>query len=98
MGLTVCRQDELVRTDYVVSRGGDLSYWIRSLFFRSFEFLPETDWRLLKVIGMDNTAYVLMKNIVFALYGQRKDLSMSKLWTIIKVQLMEVRHGTRTNT
>ena len=30
----------------------------------SFESLPETDWRLLKVIGMDNTAYGLMKNTV----------------------------------
>jgi hypothetical protein len=64
----------------------------------SFESRPETDWKLLKVIDMDNTAYGLMKNTEFALHGQRKDLLMSKLWIIIEVQLTEVRYGTCTNT
>jgi hypothetical protein len=50
------------------------------------------------MIGVDNTAYGLTKNTVFALFGQRKDLLMSKLWIITKAELVEARYGTRTHT
>jgi hypothetical protein len=62
------------------------------------ESLPETTWRCSNMIGVDNIAYGSMKNIVFALFGQRKGLSMSKLWIITKAELAEARYGTRTYT
>ena len=50
------------------------------------------------MIGVDNIAYGSTKNIVFALFGQRKGLSMSKLLIITKAELAEARYGTRTYT
>jgi hypothetical protein len=62
------------------------------------ESLPETAWRRSNMIGVDNIAYGSMKNIVFALFGQRKGLSMSKLLIITKAESAEARYGTRTYT
>ena len=50
------------------------------------------------MIGVDNIAYGSMKNIAFALFGQKKGLSMSKLWIITKAELAEASYGTRTYT